>query len=205
MAMEASAKGSIVVGVVASLRKLFRAGRLSDEQIAARLSPAAVELVEQKIEIGCWYPMAAFAELVDLEWEVAGKRDPEYARQSGGASAKRQFESQRYQQLDFAKRAGKADSREAIVRQAKLITTITATFYNFLDVRVGIDAARPNELSITYANAKLFIEPLRYSTEGYMNGINSMQGSKRQWTSERVTPDRIVFRLALPTRLSSSR
>ena len=201
--MEASAKGSIVVGVVASLRKLHRAGRLSDEQVSARLSGAATELLEQKIEIGCWYPMAAFAELVDLEWDVASQRDPEYARRSGGESARRQFESQRYQQLDFAKRAGKAESREAIVRQAKLITTITATFYNFLSVMVGIDPQRPNELSITYANAAMFSEPLRLSTEGYMNGINAMQGSKRQWTSERVAPDRIVFRLSLPTRLTS--
>jgi hypothetical protein len=201
--MESSAKGSIVVGVVASLRKLHRAGRLNDERIAARLSPAAVELLEQKIEIGCWYPMAAFAELVDFEWDVASKRDPEYARRSGVESARRQFESQRYQQLDFAKRTGKAESREAIVRQAKLITTITATFYNFLTVTVGIDGNRPNELSITYANAAMFGEPLRYSTEGYMNGINAMQGSSRQWTSERIAADRIVFRLPLPSRLVS--
>ena len=201
--MASSAKGSIVVGVVASLRKLRRCGRVDDERISARLSGAALTMLEQKIEIGRWYPMAAFAELLDLEWEVASGRDPEYARQSGAKSAQRQFESERYQQLDFARRAGKAESREALVRQAKLITTITAMFYNYLEVSVGIDVERPSELQIVYANAAAFNEPLRYSTEGFMNGINEMQGSGRRWTSERTAPDRIVFRLALPSRLGS--
>jgi hypothetical protein len=199
--MESSAKGSIVVGVVASLKKLCRGGRLDRDRIAARLSPAAIGLLEKKIEIGVWYPMTAFAELCDLEWDSASGRDPEYARRSGLESAKRQFESKRYQQLDFAQRTGKAGSRDALLRQTKLITTITSTFYNFLAVSVGIDKDRPNELSITYANAAMFNEPLRYSTEGFMNGINAMQGSARQWTSERAAPDRIVFRLVLPSRL----
>ena len=34
-----------------------------------------------------------------------------------------------------------------------------------------------------------------------MNAINEMQGSSRRWTSERTAPDRIVFRLAIPSRL----
>jgi hypothetical protein len=195
------AKGSIVVGAVASLRRLRRGGQVSNDQLAARLSGAALELLEQKIEIGRWYPMSAFAELVEFEWEVAADRDPEYARKSGAEGAQRLFRTGRYQQLDFAKRAGKAETREALVRRAKLITTVTSMFYSFLRVSVGIDPARPNELEIVYANAAEFNEPLRYSTEGFMNGINAMQGSSRRWTSERTEPDRVVFRLALPTRL----
>jgi hypothetical protein len=73
--------------------------------------------------------------------------------------------------------------------------------YNFLEVSVGIDPARPNDLEIVYANAAEFSEPLRYTTEGFMNAINEAQGSSRQWTSARVAPDRVVFRLAIPKRL----
>ena len=54
---------------------------------------------------------------------------------------------------------------------------------------------------IVYANAAEFTEPLRYTSEGFMNGINAMQGSSRRWTSERPFPDRVVFRLAIPSRL----
>jgi hypothetical protein len=196
------AKGSIVVGAVASLRHLRSSGRVTADQMAARLSGDALALLEEKIDIGRWYPMNVFAELVDFEWDVVAGRDPEYARQSGAKGAKRLFEGGRYQQLDFAQRTGRADSRNALVRQSKLITTVTAMLYNFLEVSVGIDPARPDDLSIVYANAAEFTEPLRYTTEGFMNAINQAQGSTRRWTSERTARDRIVFRLAIPTRLA---
>ena len=117
--MEPSAKGSIVMGVVATLRKLRKAGQLSNEQLSARLSGAALELLEQKIELARWYPMPVFAELVAFEWEVIGKRDPEYARGSGALSADNQIEHGRYQQMDYAKRAKKADTSSALLLQAR--------------------------------------------------------------------------------------
>src|SRR5688572_7094314 len=137
------AKGSIVAGAVASLRHLRKSGRITDEQLTARLSSAALELLEQKIDIGRWYPMSAFSELVEFEWDAVAGRDPEYARASGAKSAQRLFETGRYQQLEFAQRVGRAESRDALVRQAKLTTTITSMLYNFLQVRIGIDRERP--------------------------------------------------------------
>src|SRR5262245_4304183 len=107
--MQSCAKGSIVVGAVTSLRSLRRNGRIRDEQLTARLSAAALGLLEQKIDIGRWYPMSLFVELVDFEWEVVGGRDPEYARRAGALSAERLFESGRYQQLDFVQRSGRAE------------------------------------------------------------------------------------------------
>jgi hypothetical protein len=199
--MEPSAKGTIVMGVVATLRKLRKGGQLTKEQLAARVSAAALELFEQKIEPSRWYPMPVFRELVEFEWDVVAKRNPDYARQAGALSAERQFESSRYQQMDFAKRAKKAESANALLLQARLITTVTAAFYSFLDTSVGIDPARPDKLEIVYANAAGFPEPLRYATEGFMNQLNVRQGSKRRWTSERVAPERIVFLLDLPERL----
>jgi hypothetical protein len=199
--VEPSAKGSIVMGVVATLRKLRTGGQLSNEQLSARLSGAALELLEQKIELSRWYPMPVFAELVAFEWEVVGKRDPAYARASGALSADRQIESARYQQMDFAKRAKKAESSNALLLQARLITTVTAAFYSFLQTSVEIDPARPDRLEIVYANSAAFPEPLRYATEGFMNRINERQGSSRRWQSERTAPDRILFWMELPERL----
>jgi hypothetical protein len=200
--VEPSAKGAIVMGVVASLRKLRTSGRITTDQLAARLSGGAFALLEQKIEVGRWYPMPLFRELVDFEWALAGKRDPDFARGEGARSADLQFESGRYQQLDFAKRAGRAESSGAIVLQAKLITSLTAAFYSFLETSVGIDPENPRRLQIVYANAAAFPEALRYATEGFMSRINERQGSTRRWRSERAAPDRIVFWLELPERLA---
>jgi len=200
--VEPSAKGAIVMGVVASLRKLRTSGRVTNDQLAARLSNGAFALLEQKIEVGRWYPMPLFRELVDAEWELLGQRDPEYARQSGARSADLQTDSGRYQQLDFAKRAGRAESSGAVLLQAKLITSLTAAFYNYLETSVGIDPENPKRLQIVYANAAAFPEALRYATEGFMSRINERQGSSRRWHSERVRPDRIVFWMELPGRLA---
>jgi hypothetical protein len=200
--MEPSAKGSVVVGVVSSLRSLKRAGRVSEEMLAARLGANALRLLGEKIEGGRWYPMATFGELVDYEWDVTGS-DPAYAREAGARSADRMFDAGLYQQLDYAGRVARPKSREELVRQAKLITTVTGALYSFMTTAVRISQAG-DQLEIVYENAGEFREPLRFSTEGYMNRVNERQGSSRRWTSERTRPDEIVFRMPLPGRLTAS-
>ncbi len=197
--MEPSAKGSVVVGVVASLRSQRKSGRVSDEQLTARLSAAALRLLEEKIEVGRWYPMAVFGELVDCEWALAS-RDPEHARKSGEKSADRMVATGLYQQLDYAERVDRAQNREALVRQAKLISTVTSTLYSYLKTSVRL-SPEADHLEIVYSNASLFSEPLRISTEGFMNRINERQKSPRRWTSKRTRPDEIIFRMKLSTRL----
>lgn len=201
--MNPSAKGSVVLGAVASLRSARKQGRVSQEQLSARLSGAALTLLDEKIEVGRWYPMAAFSELVELEWELTG-RDAEYTRQAGAKSADRMFDSGIYQQLDYAERVDRAEDSAGLLRQAKLITTVTAALYSFLKTSVRL-SPEGDQLEITYSNAAAFCEPLRLSTEGYMNRINERQGSARRWTSERTRPDEIVFRMKLPKRLAGGR
>jgi hypothetical protein len=200
--LEPSAKGSVVVGVVASPRSQRKSGRVSDEQLGARLSAAALGMLEEKIEVGRWYPMPVFGELVDFEWELAS-RDPEYARKSGERFADRMIATGPYQQLDNAQRVDRAPNRDALLRQAKLISTVTSALYSFLKTSVRL-AADSDHLEIVYANAALFLEPLRLSTEGFMNRINERQKSPHGWTSERTRADEIVFCMKLSARLTSA-
>ena len=117
----------------------------------------------------------------------------------GAVSADRMFDSGIYQQLDFAARQGKVDNRQALVRQAKLITTITGTLYDFLEFKVELGAS---SLDIVYSNARTYTDALIHSTAGFMNQINVRQGSRRRWTGERTTPDELLFRMDLPERLA---
>ena len=196
--MEPSVKGSLFVAGVVAIRRHRDSGRLSEEQIAARLGPVALEMIDQKIDISRWYPIDAFCEMLDLEWEIASGRNPVYMWHMGQDVAKRFFEGGIYQQLDYAKRVGRAESRQSLVRQSKLIVTVTNSLYNFLeiDVRVVDDV-----LEIAYGNAERFPEALRYTTEGFMTEVNRWQGSSRPWSSKRIAPDRVSFRMELPTRL----
>lgn len=202
MSKPAAVKGSLVLGAVVAVRRLRDGGRVPAEQLAARLSGDALALIDQKIDVGRWYPMAAFCELLDVDWEIAGDRDPGFMRQGGAHTAERLFDRGIYQQLDYAQRTERVQSRDALVRQARLITTITGTLYNFLEVEVNVDPQHPDRLEIHYHNAAEYSEALRYTTEGFMDWINRQHGSSQSWTSERPRPDLVIFRLPLPTRLT---
>jgi hypothetical protein len=197
--VEPAAKGTLVLGVVVAARRHREKGRISEAELELRLGPQALALIDQKIMIAAWYPIRAFCELMDLNWDLGGSRDPEFMRREGERSADRLFDSGIYPQMRFAEEARRAQTRDDLVRQSRLISSVTGSLYNFLeiDVRAESDGA----LEIVYGNAAEFSEALRYSTEGFMNQINKRQKSVRRWTSERAAPDRVVFRMPLPGRL----
>jgi hypothetical protein len=200
-----SVKGSLMLGAVVSVRRHRKQGRISADQLAARLGGPALELVDQKIDIGRWYPVRVFTELLDVDWDVGSQRDPEYMRRQGEQAADRLFSSGIYQQLNYAERADRVGNAKDLKRQSKLITTITGTLYNFLHFEVRLGEARGDALEIVFSNAALFSEALRHSTEGFMNQINKRQGSSHRWLSRRDRPDVIVFTLPLPSRLLAER
>lgn len=199
--MEPSVKGGVVEATVRAIQVLRERGRVSEEQLAARVSKQALELAEAKIEVGRWYPIQPYAELVDFLWDRDG-RAPEKMRKAGAASADAMVERGKHQQLDYAERVSRAPTREDLLRQTKLISSIVPALYNFLQVTVRL-SADGQFVEIVYANAAPFSEALRISTEGFMNRVNERQGSSRTWASERTQPDEIVYRMRVPDRLAS--
>jgi len=197
-----SVKGSLVLGAVVTVRRLRNRGRISPEQLAARLSAAALRLIDEKIDIGRWYPLEVFSEILDTDWELGGQRAPDYMREEGTRAADRLFESGIYQQLQFAERSERAQAVDNLVRRSKLITTINGSLFNFLTTEVRLNPERRDCLEIVYRNAAGFSEALRYTTEGFMNQINKRQGSARRWSSSRVKPDLVIFTLPLPRRFT---
>jgi hypothetical protein len=196
-----SAKGTLVLGAIVAVRRHREKGRITEHELEVRLRAETLALLEQKIMIAGWYPIECFCELMDVNWDVAGKREPDFMRREGERSADRLFETGIYPQLRFADEAKHVEKREDLMRQSRLITSITGSLYNFLEIDVRMDA-RNEALEIVYGKAALFSEALRYSTEGFMNQINKRQKSQRRWSSERAATDRIVFRMPLPQRLA---
>jgi hypothetical protein len=196
--MAESVKGALVLGAVVAARRLRERGRLTAQALDARLSAEALDLIDQKIEVARWYPIAPFCELIELGWEIDGKREPAYLEREGAASADYLFDSNRYQQLAFAQRGGKVASRQQLIKRARLITTIVGTFYDFLEVSVALEG---DELVIVYGNARAFTDALIHTTVGFQNQINARQGSKLCWRGTRTRPDQVRFVLPLPKRL----
>src|SRR5262245_13097779 len=106
-----SVKGNLMLGSVVAARRHRDQGRISAEALEARLSAQALTLVDQKIHISSWYPIQIFTELIELNWEIGGRRDPEFMRREGERSADRLFVSGIYQQLHYAENSSRVESR----------------------------------------------------------------------------------------------
>jgi hypothetical protein len=191
---EPSVKGTMLLGSVVLTRRLKKRGDLPAEIFEKSLSEETLALLDDRIIITSWYPMWKFNELQEFFWEHVAKRDPKVARASGADSFKSMNKSGRYQQFEYAARAESAESKQDVLRHTRMITSILAGYYNFLDVKVGLDPQSQN-LQIVYANASMYCEPLRYSTEGFMTAVSRIRNGTTDWTSERVAPDRIVYTL----------
>jgi hypothetical protein len=198
-------KGSLVLGAVVSVRRHRTQGRISADQLSARLSGSALELIDQKVDIGRWYPMKDFTDLLDVDWDVGSRRDLDYMRRQGEQAADRLFNTKIYQQLSFAEQGKRVATVAELKRNSKLITTITGSLYNFLRFEVRVSPQRADALEIVYSNAGMFSEALRHSTEGFLNQVNKRQGSNHRWLSRRDQPDVIIFTLPLPSRLVPER
>jgi len=193
---EPRVKGSLVLGAVLAVRKRMRTGQISEEQLEKRLSPEAIELLDDTIRVASWYPMRQMAELLDLDWEIGADRAPEYQRNSGRNTADHFAKTGLYQQVDFAKRNRSAETLDDVLRQSRLVCTLTSTLYDFVSARAEIEDGK--RLHIRFENAGDFPEALRYSTEGFLNEMT--QRKKRLWTSQRPEPDLIVFTLDIRPR-----
>lgn len=191
---EPSVKGTMALGSVVLTRRLRDKGQIPAEVLEKSLSEETRELLDERIVITKWYPMWQFNELQELFWERVARRNPDVMRQSGADSFKSMSKTGRYQQFEYAARAESAESKQDVLRHTRMITSVMAGYYNFLEVKVGLDD-RSENLQITYDNASMFCEPLRFSTEGFMNGVSRLRNGVTDWTSERVAPDRIVFTL----------
>lgn len=193
-----SVKGAMLLGSVVVVRRARKDGRIPESRLA-KLSEATREILDERIQLSRWYPMEVFAELLDLDWELFGNRDPDYMREAGKQNALAMQKAARYQQLEYLERAERPKSAAEVVRQVRLTSSITLTYFNFMEIEVRFDPDRPNVLQIIYSGTGQFPESLRYSTEGFMTQLNQVRGTSRAWTSERQG-DTIVFSLELRER-----
>jgi hypothetical protein len=98
--------------------------------------------------------------------------------------------------VDFARRNRSAETLDDVLRQSRLVCTLTSTLYDFISARAEVvDGKR---LHIRFEGAGDFPEALRYSTEGFLNEMT--QRKRRLWSSERPRQDLILFVLDIRPR-----
>jgi hypothetical protein len=181
-----SVKGSLIAGVVEDLHRLIERGVLDRDELEARLEPADLAQVDDKILVGAWYPVGAMGRILDLVWEEEAQRRPESLRERGRRAATQLAESGLYRQVQASRsRQGQEFGR--------MLTSLAGAMFNFMRWSYeSDDGGRTSRIVVVEATG--WPEVLRIATEGFIETLVAAAGGRAvRVTSERPTPDRVVF------------
>ena len=194
-----SIKGTAFQAVALDVARLVQAGRIAREVVETRLEAADLRVLEDKILPGLWYPIACYRRMTELLWEIEGKRKPEYLLARGARAAERLFEAGLYQQMRRGEEIG-AEHRERGEGWSEfdgaLMTSLAGAIFNVSRWRYRRHPEDPNVNRIEVSDAAELPEVSRLAAQGFIEYTASrLTGADVRVTSERPTPDRIVFTL----------
>ncbi|MCG8589014.1 MAG: hypothetical protein MJE66_06955 [Proteobacteria bacterium] len=191
-------KGLVLDMTLEPIRQALERGDLAENSLDMSLSPEALALFREKIEPARWYPAEPYAALAALAWELSGDDAVATARDVGSGLVQLLRDSANYQQLELRTPVDEIQSTRQALSQARLITSMVNTFFDFIQTECAIEEGSDPALVVTYDNAALFSEMARYCTEGFMvQVLREMGNPDATATSERPNPDRVVFRMRL--------
>jgi len=182
-----SVKGSLFFIAQADLFTQIQKGKISHEELEERLTPEQLELIDAKVQVALWYPIDAFNAFVRISSEIAGRASPAALEATGRLSAEQLAKSGLYPQLT----EGAGGSALAVGRR---LVTLGSAFYNFMRWQF-IDGKAPGHFTVDVTEAADWSEELRHITAGFIEAATSgAMGLSIRVTSERPTPDHVIFR-----------
>lgn len=200
MAREAErVKGTLVQGVVAALRELVASGAIDGCSLRERLPEPALRLMEIDPAIAGWYPVEGYRALLDLFWEAAGNRSPEFIEEAGRAAGRAVAESHLYRGYLDAGRRRDSSTIEGLVANAGAAVRMTDLLYDFVEVEADHDAAA-NELVFEYRGVGAFSDAMFLGTRGFLEEVacQVLDLGREGWRASRPAKDLFRISYALP-------
>jgi len=181
-------KGTAIASVVEDVNRLVLEGRLSRDSLEARLDAADLEVLEQKIVPALWYPIGTYGRLVEVLFEIEGRRNPEYLVERGRRAADRIRATGLYSQLS----AGRDDWGDRI---GKILVSLGPAMFKDTTWTFHILSTEgPLRWRIEMEVDADFPDLCRYSTQGFIDHLSGIYaGDRVRVTSERSAPTRIAF------------
>ena len=168
-----SIKGSAFQGVVEDLLRLREAGTLDGDTLEAALEAEDLQLLEQKVLPGLWYPLTSYRRFTELLMQAEGDGSSAYVVARGARAAERLFAAGLYQQLSRGDEIG-AEKQAANERwspqEANLMTSVAGAIFNVSRWRFVTDeAAETSRIEVT--------EALFWARVSQAHGTRSFAGS----------------------------
>ncbi len=179
-------KGIGFIGTLNLVRGLVERGVMSSDALSARLSGAALELLEEKVEPSLWYSLTAVDELTKIVVEFIGDGDPRYLRELGRGSLSGLLERDSFRNLIDGASKQKGREGQSLVGLASLI-------YDFGEWH--FDGEDLGDFTLTATDVALLPELARETIAGFIQTlVEHCTGERVDLESTRPEPDRIQFR-----------
>lgn len=196
--MEPSIKGAVIAKLVEDAQALLERSGDARERLETELSAETLALLDHKLAIGSWYPIAQYRELTELLWREEGDGRIEYLHERGRVIIQRLMEGGLYQQLNYLApgegRLQEQRTREQLLTSTKLVGSIMGAILNFSKHSWRFDPDRPDHMLHEISEAADYPDVLRFVQEGVETFLVRLGWPEAPpVTSERVAPDRIVF------------
>lgn len=192
-----SIKGTAFANIAGSVMKLVATGQMSRADLAKRLEPGDLDVVEGRIGTSDWYDVRIHVRLL----EVLDAVGPGYMRQVIEASADRLLASGLYQQLGYLSRTQVERERDpsrrldALASDLRLVISFSSAMLNFGRWEPKPDPEWPDRYMIEISQAKAFRDIHLSSIETVINRISTRFASESLWRWERRGSDRVLFRM----------
>jgi hypothetical protein len=189
MASGPSIKGIVLQLAMEPLQRLLDQGRLKQADLEARLSKQELQLLEDKVVPGLWYPVASVGRVFELVLQVEHPgAGPDAAVQAGAAAAQKLAESQVFKSyITTAGSWGPRGAGPALVRMAEVL-------FNFMRFRFDGGKAEADGFRIEVEDAAALPDVLRFLVQGGIQHLSErVSGRPVRVSSERPAPDRILY------------
>jgi hypothetical protein len=183
-------KGTAIESVVADVGRLLAEGRISRPALEARLPAPDLQLLETRIVPALWYPYASYGRLMELLFEVEGRRSTEYLVERGRRAAERVRATGLYAQL-------KGDWSNWGDRVGTILATLGPAMYKDTQWRAQVHGLA--ERSVTFRLEvdcpAEFPDICRWPTQGFIEAVAALYAgdNKVRMSSKRLSPERMLF------------
>jgi hypothetical protein len=182
-------KGSAIESVVADVIRLVEGGRVSRDELEVRLRAEDLELLDHKVVPALWYSLGSYGRLMELLFEVEGRRRIEYLVERGRRAADRIRAMGLYAQL-------KGDWSTWGTRVGTILATLGPAMYK--DTQWRIELQSPGEKGMRFRLEvdcpPEFPDVCRHPTQGFVAYLAELYAGRTVHVrSERTSPERMVF------------
>ncbi len=169
------------------VNRLIESGRLARAEVEARLQPGDLPYLDKQIAATTWVPIETYRRVVEILIDLEANGSPEaYLHARGQRAGERLHKVGVYRQFEASKETwGK--------RVGNISTTLSSVIYNFTKWTFE-SAEEIGSFRIIVDEARDLPEVARFTTQGFIEYTSRVVSkSNGRVTSQRVTPDRIIY------------